>query len=192
MERKSRTFSRMKIATSAAALAVVGLGAFGGTMAVSAEQQANAAAEPAVTAELKPKSTTSTNHLTIEAANRAAQAAMDAAQQDNRRVTVAVVDRNGNTILTMRGDGAGPQSYESAIKKAWTAAAWNAPTSKLVERLDDAPTLADIPNTLFLAGGVPIAFDNGPIAGIGVAGAPAGTLDERFAQAGLTAISNGS
>ncbi|WP_033212986.1 GlcG/HbpS family heme-binding protein, partial [Streptomyces wedmorensis] len=85
----------------------------------------------------------------------------------NQRVSVAVVDRNGNTIVTLRGDGAGPQSYESAVKKAFTAVSWNAPTSELVKRLANAPTLKDIPGTLFLGGGAPVTAKGAPIAGIG-------------------------
>ncbi|KOG21422.1 GlcG/HbpS family heme-binding protein, partial [Streptomyces viridochromogenes] len=118
-------------------------------------------------------------HLTIEAATKAAQATLDAAEKENQRVSVAVVDRNGNTIVTLRGDGAGPQSYESAVKKAFTAVSWNAPTSELVKRLANAPTLKDIPGTLFLGGGAPVTAKGAPIAGIGVAGAPSGDLDEK-------------
>jgi uncharacterized protein GlcG (DUF336 family) len=103
-------------------------------------------------------------------------------------VSVAVVDRNGNTLVTLRGDGAGPQSYESAERKAYTAVSWNAPTSELAERLKQAPHLEDIPGTLFLAGGVPVTAQGTPIAGIGVAGAPSGALDEKFAQAGAEAV----
>ncbi|WP_370359693.1 heme-binding protein [Catenulispora sp. MAP12-49] len=50
------------------------------------------------------------------------------------------------------------------------------------------PTLKDIPGTLFLAGGVPVDSSNAPIAGIGVAGAPSGTMDETYAQAGANAV----
>ncbi|CAM5358428.1 hypothetical protein SGRIM128S_03630 [Streptomyces griseomycini] len=74
------------------------------------------------------------------------------------------------------------------MKKAYTAVAWNAPTSELVKRLDNAPTLKDIPGTLFLAGGAPVTAKNAPIAGIGVAGAPSGALDEKFARAGVDAL----
>lgn len=192
MNDRIRTFStRTKIATSATALAVVGVGAFG-TMAASAQPQAAPQAAPrAAAAPLKGGTTTTSAHLTVDAATSAAQAAMKAARKENQRVTVAVVDRNGTTIVTLRGDGAGPQSYDSAIRKAWTAAAWNAPTSELAGRLESAPTLADIPNTLFLAGGVPVAHQKAPIAGIGVAGAPSGALDEKFARAGLAALGNG-
>ncbi|POX53112.1 hypothetical protein C3489_16370 [Streptomyces sp. Ru71] len=185
MQHKAKKFStRAKVVTSAALLAAVGAGAAG---AVSASADTPAAAPAA----LKEKTTTTSTHLTVDAATDAARAALDAAEKDGQRVTVAVVDRNGNTIVTLRGDGAGPQSYESAIKKAYTSVSWNAPTSELAKRLEKAPNLKDIPGTLFLAGGAPVAYNSAPIAGIGVAGAPSGDLDEKFAQAGVDAISNG-
>ncbi|MEV7288289.1 heme-binding protein [Streptomyces sp. NPDC093252] len=131
---------------------------------------------------------TQSTHLTVDAATEAAQAALDAAEKENQRVSVAVVDRNGNTLVTLRGDGAGPQSYESAERKAFTAVSWNAPTSELVKRLAQTPNLKDIPGTLFLGGGAPVAVKGAPIAGIGVAGAPSGDLDEKFAKAGVAAL----
>lgn len=175
---------RARVATGGAVLAVVALAGFG---AVNANASAPATTS-AVAAAVPARATTTSTHLTIDAATEAAQAALDAAEKENQRVTVAVVDRNGNTIVTLRGDGAGPQSYESAERKAFTAVSWNAPTSQLTERLQQAPTLKDIPGTLFLAGGVPVTAGNAPIAGIGVAGAPSGALDEKFAQAGAQAI----
>jgi uncharacterized protein GlcG (DUF336 family) len=90
-----------------------------------------------------------------------------------------------------------PQSYESAERKAFTAVSWNAPTSELSGRLEQTPNLKDIqqtpnlkdiPGTLFLGGGVPVAARNAPIAGIGVAGAPSGTLDEKYARAGAAVL----
>ncbi|WP_353947136.1 heme-binding protein [Streptomyces sp. HUAS MG91] len=173
---------RARIATGGAVLAAVAAGTLG---TVSANASAPAAA-PA--ANVKSATTTTSTHLTIDAANKAAQAALHAAEKENQKVSVAVVDRNGNTILTLRGDGAGPQSYESAEKKAYTAVSWNAPTSELAKRLESTPNLKDIPGTLFLAGGAPVTAKNAPIAGIGVAGAPSGDQDEKFAQAGVAAL----
>ncbi|MFC9397974.1 heme-binding protein [Streptomyces sp. NPDC057027] len=174
-----------KILLGATAAAVVAAGTFG---VVSANAAAPAAAPAAVMADAVNDNTMQSTHLTIEAATKAAQATLDAAEQENQRVSVAVVDRNGNTIVTLRGDGAGPQSYESAVKKAYTAVSWNAPTSVLAGRLANAPTLKDIPGTLFLAGGAPVTAKGAPIAGIGVAGAPSGDLDEKFAQAGVASL----
>ncbi|MGW4744186.1 GlcG/HbpS family heme-binding protein [Streptomyces sp. NPDC004290] len=174
-----------KILLGATAAAVVAAGTFG---VVSANAAAPAAAPAAVTADADHGNTTTSTHLTIEAAAKAAQATLDAAEKENQRVSVAVVDRNGNTIVTLRGDGAGPQSYESAERKAFTAVSWNAPTSVLAGRLANAPTLKDIPGTLFLAGGAPVTAKGAPIAGIGVAGAPSGDLDEKFAQVGVASL----
>ena len=174
-----------KILLGATAAAVVAAGTFG---VVSANAAAPAAAPAAVMADADNGNLRTSTHLTVEAATKAAQATLEAAEQENQRVSVAVVDRNGNTIVTLRGDGAGPQSYESAVKKAYTAVSWNAPTSELVKRLTNAPTLKDIPGTLFLAGGAPVTANGAPIAGIGVAGAPSGDLDEKFAQAGVASL----
>jgi uncharacterized protein GlcG (DUF336 family) len=175
-----------KTMIGAVTAAVVAAGTFG---AVSANASAPAAeSRAAVTADVSDRSLQQSTHLTIDAATRAAQAALDAAEKENQRVTVAVVDRNGNTIVTLRGDGAGPQSYESAEKKAYTAVSWNAPTSELTKRLEQAPNLKDIPGTLFLGGGAPVQVKGAPVAGIGVAGAPSGDLDEKFARAGVAAL----
>ncbi|MFF5711702.1 heme-binding protein [Streptomyces sp. NPDC012756] len=176
---------RTRVLTGTVAAGALAAGLFG---TVSANAAAPAAAPAAVMADAVNKNTTESTHLTIEAATKAAQATLDAAEQENQRVSVAVVDRNGDTVVTLRGDGAGPQSYESAVKKAYTAVSWNAPTSELAKRLTNAPTLKDIPGTLFLAGGAPVTAKGAPIAGIGVAGAPSGDLDEKFAQAGVASL----
>ncbi|GEB55804.1 GlcG/HbpS family heme-binding protein [Streptomyces gardneri] len=178
---------RTRVLTGTIAATALAAGTFG---AVSANAATPAAAPAAAVAkaDAKNKNTTRSTHLTIEAATKAAQATLDAAEKENQRVSVAVVDRNGNTLVTLRGDGAGPQSYESAVKKAYTAVSWNAPTSELAKRLAQAPNLKDIPGTLFLGGGAPVTAKGAPIAGIGVAGAPSGDLDEKFAQAGVATL----
>ncbi|MER5771482.1 heme-binding protein [Streptomyces sp. NPDC001985] len=179
--------TRTRVLAGTAAAVALSAGAFG---AVSANASAPAAeSRAAVKADPSHRSLQQTTHLTVDAASKAARATLDAAERAGQRVTVAVVDRNGNTIVTLRGDGAGPQSYESAEKKAFTAVSWNAPTSELVKRLESTPNLKDIPGTLFLGGGAPVQVKGAPIAGIGVAGAPSGAQDEEFAKAGVAALS---
>ncbi|CCF62481.1 conserved secreted protein of unknown function [Nocardia cyriacigeorgica GUH-2] len=178
--------TRTRIAIGGAAVAAIAAGTVG-IVSVNADAPQPVQVAP-VAVNAAAGNLTHSTHLTIDAATEAAQAALDAARKENQRVSVAVVDRNGNTIVTLRGDGAGPQSYESAEKKAYTAVSWNAATSKLAERLDSAPHLADIPGTLFLGGGAPVAVEGTSIAGIGVAGAPSGDLDEKFAQAGAATL----
>ncbi|MCM1969384.1 heme-binding protein [Streptomyces sp. G1] len=171
-----------------AALALGGFGAYAASAAPAPALAQAPAAQADAKTDAKNKNLTQSTHLSIDAATKAAQTALDAAKKENQRVTVAVVDRNGNTIVTLRGDGAGPQSYDAAQRKAYTAVSWNAPTSVLAGRLAQTPTLKDIPGTLFLGGGAPVTAKNAPIAGIGVAGAPSGDLDEKFAQAGVAAL----
>ncbi|MFB7666833.1 heme-binding protein [Kitasatospora sp. NPDC056138] len=183
-----RTTVRTRVLTAAVAVAAVGAGGFGAMSATAAPQSDAPGGAVAQAADLKKSDTVTSTHLDIDAATRAAQAALHAAEKDNQHVSVAVVDRNGTTVVTLRGDGAGPQSYESAARKAFTAVSWNAPTSELVKRLAQAPGLKDIPGTLFLAGGAPVADKGAPIAGIGVAGAPSGDLDEKYAQAGVVSL----
>ncbi|MFF0216483.1 GlcG/HbpS family heme-binding protein [Streptomyces vinaceus] len=183
--------TRTRVLTGTALAVALGAGTFGAVSA-SAAQAETAPAAAAATAKkdggADDKNFTTTTHLTVDAATRAAQAALEAAQKENQKVTVAVVDRNGNTIVTLRGDGAGPQSYESAQRKAFTAVSWNAPTSVLAGRLAQTPNLKDIPGTLFLGGGTPVQAKGAPVAGIGVAGAPSGDLDEKYAKAGADSL----
>ncbi|MGW5465410.1 GlcG/HbpS family heme-binding protein [Streptomyces sp. NPDC003996] len=186
MPSRTKPPRRTRILVGGAALAVVGAGAVG-TVAASAADSTGTASAPAPVAARGAELTRST-HLTLDAAQKAARAAVDAAGKEGRQVSVAVVDRNGNTLVTLRGDGAGPQSYESAERKAYTAVSWNAPTSELAKRLAQAPNLKDIPGTLFLAGGTPVTAKGAPVAGIGVAGAPSGDLDEKYAQAGAAVL----
>ncbi|MGP3687647.1 GlcG/HbpS family heme-binding protein [Streptomyces sp. IBSNAI002] len=182
--------TRTRVLTGTALAVALGAGAFGAVSASAtpAADSASASAAVATASKHDDKNFTTSTHLTVDAATRAAQAVLQAAKAENQKVTVAVVDRNGNTIVTLRGDGAGPQSYESAQRKAFTAVSWNAPTSVLAGRLAQTPNLKDIPGTLFLGGGAPVQANGAPVAGIGVAGAPSGDLDEKFAKAGVDAL----
>lgn len=184
-ERAGRRRTRVLAGTAVGVVAVAGLGTFG---AVQATASPSAQRTAPVAAKAAGKDLTTSRHLSVAAATRAAQAVLAAAAKGGQKVSVAVVERNGNTVVTLRGDGAGPQSYESAERKGFTAVSWNAPTSQLVKNLEKTPNLKDIPGTLFLAGGVPVRAGDAPVAGIGVAGAPSGALDEEFARAGAKAL----
>jgi uncharacterized protein GlcG (DUF336 family) len=133
---------------------------------------------------------TTSHQLSADAAMRAAEAALARCIGDGNRVSVAVVDRSGLERATIRGDGAGPHTYESAVQKAFTAASFATPTSELQQQTQEpqASALRDIPGVLMLGGGLPIRSGDEPVAGIGVAGAPGGDLDEACAQAGIDAI----
>ncbi|MEV6572038.1 heme-binding protein [Streptomyces sp. NPDC051577] len=183
--------TRTRVLTGTALAVALGAGTFGAVSASAAQSESAPAAAPAASSKKDDdRNFTTSTHLTVDAASRAARAALEAAEKEGQKVTVAVVDRNGNTLVTLRGDGAGPQSYESAQRKAYTAVSWNAPTSVLAGRLAQTPNLKDIPGTLFLGGGTPVQAKGAPVAGIGVAGAPSGDLDEKFAKVGADSLAN--
>ena len=114
---------------------------------------------------------TTSRQLSADAAMRAAEAALAQCVGDGNRVSVAVVDRSGIERATLRGDGAGPHTHESAVRKAFTAASFATPTSELQERTQDPASagLRDIPDVLMLAGGLPVEAGDEPVAGVGVA-----------------------
>jgi uncharacterized protein GlcG (DUF336 family) len=130
--------------------------------------------------------------IPLALAQEAAQAAVDQCRADGFLVTAAVVDPAGNLKALLREDGAGPLSVDSARKKAFTSALFRSSTSALVTRSASDPAsvnLKDISDgLLFLAGGLPIASGGQVIAGIGVGGAPRGSLDEVCAQAGVDKV----
>ncbi|MFC4052420.1 heme-binding protein [Actinomadura syzygii] len=116
---------------------------------------------------------------------RAAAALVEAAKREgDQRVTMVIMERSGVIREVVRTRKAGPQTYESAKRKAYTAVAFGRPTSELT----DNATVNQIPGTLTLPGGVPVIYRGFPIAGIGVGGAPDGRIDERIANAVLNAI----
>jgi len=147
----------------------------------------NAAAQPGAVA---AENTVQQRRINVRASMDAVAAAMERCQADNLPfVTVALVDRFGTVQALLRGDNAGEHTIEAAKQKAYTAAAFGAPTSELAKRVNgNGPGIDDLPGTLFLAGGVSLKVDGASIAGIGVGGAPDGARDEACAAAGAEAI----
>lgn len=184
---RETVFGRVTFIGVATLVALTGVGVAGFAVAANSPGAAPVAEQVAVTA--GDSAIRDTKALTVEAAVKAAQAALEAAKKEKQGVTVAVVDRAGTVLALLHGDGAGPQSEESARRKAFTAVSFNSPTSQLAGRVKgDGATLRDLPGTLFLAGGVPVAAGGVPIAAIGVGGAPSGDIDERFANEGLKTL----
>ncbi|MFC3979435.1 GlcG/HbpS family heme-binding protein [Streptosporangium jomthongense] len=159
-------------------------------LAIMAGTLGFAAASPAQAAPAKNgQAVVQTDVLSADAALTIADAAMKEAARRKQRVTVVIVDRSGVTRLVLKGDGAGPQTEESARRKAFTAVSFGKTTSELGKGVTGGgPNIADIPGTLFLGGGVPVVSGGAPVAGVGVGGAPSGDIDEAIAQEGLKAV----
>jgi uncharacterized protein GlcG (DUF336 family) len=152
---------------------------------------ANAGSIPAESAQaVAAESVVTQNRITVGASAAAVNAALAKCQADKLPfVTVALVDRFGTVQALLRGDNAAEHTIEAAQQKAYTAAAFGTPTSELAKRINEnGPSIADLPGTLFLAGGVPLKVNGVSVAGIGVGGAPDGALDEACATAGAQAI----
>jgi len=181
------------------ALAAAAAGALiitaGATAAANAGTATGNAAEapavvPAADVQPAPENVVQQNRIAAGASATAVNAALTKCTADKLPfVTVALVDRFGTVQALLRGDNAAEHTIEAAKQKAYTAAAFGAPTSELSKRVNgNGPSIADLPGTLFLAGGVPLKVNGVSVAGIGVGGAPDGALDEACATAGAEAI----
>jgi uncharacterized protein GlcG (DUF336 family) len=126
--------------------------------------------------------------LSGERARSMIDAAISHAQQLGVTVSVAVVDRSGNLVALQRMDGAMFISPEIGWGKAWTSAAFRAPSGAVAENLSPAPGfvsgIASATHGRFMPrqGAIPLP-DGGAI---GASGASSGQ-DEEIARAGLAA-----
>ena len=103
MTAKSATRNRLIIAGATAGVVAAGVV---GVVTVQAQDQDPATRTPVVVNAADADLAQST-HLSIAAATKAAQTALDAAAKENQRVSVAVVDRNGNRPRGARRRGGG-------------------------------------------------------------------------------------
>jgi uncharacterized protein GlcG (DUF336 family) len=136
------------------------------------------------------------NSLGIKMANMAAWAALDECRQRGYSVTVAIVDRGGNTQVLLRDQHAGPHTVKTATRKAWTANSFRQSTAELAAMLQEGRIPNQVqhnPGALLVGGGLVISAAGQTIGGIGVSGAPPGkserdSIDGACALAGLEAI----
>lgn len=73
--------------------------------------------------------------------------------------TAVVLDADGATIATLRGDGAGIHTLDSAHDKAYTSVSFKNDTLALAARAkgeDSIAPLAKLPHVMFFGGGVVI------------------------------------
>ncbi len=105
--------------------------------------------------------------------------------------TAVVLDADGAIIVSLRGDGAGIHSLDSAHDKAYTSVSFKSDTLALAERAkgeDSIAPLSKLPHVMFFGGGIVIKLGDETIGSIGAAGAPGAKLDDNCAKAGLAKI----
>jgi glc operon protein GlcG len=129
--------------------------------------------------------------LPRKASRRMVDAAIAAALEMSVSVTVAVVDESGVTKELLRMDGAPLVSLQTAINKAYAAAAIGMPPDDFYSAIEsDGAAIAEFatrPGLALIAGGLPIIVDGQVAGAIGVAGAMTGAEDRRIGEAAIAA-----
>ena len=105
---------------------------------------------------------------------------------------MAVVGRNGEVIVQMRGDNAPPHTVENSFRKAYSSRTYRVPSGELVKRLKDNPQapFVYLSNVVAAQGALPIKVGEDTIGAVGVSGAPGGEKDEVCAKAGIDKVAD--
>ena len=129
--------------------------------------------------------------ISVEAAKRLVDAAIEHATQVGQRSVVAVVDASGVLKAFARMDGAPLLAVGIAQDKAYTAASFGLPTHQWHDFIKDDPPLRDgivhTPRLVVFGGGYPLKVDDEVVGGIGVAGGHYGD-DMAIAEAALAEL----
>jgi uncharacterized protein GlcG (DUF336 family) len=130
--------------------------------------------------------------LSLATALTIATTAGETCKGQGYRVSVAVVGRNGEIIVHLRGDETGPHTMENSFRKAFTARTFRSPSGEFAQRVKDNPTSGQVHLTNVIAnqGALPIKIGDEVIGAVGVSGAPGGEKDEACAKTGLDKVAD--
>ncbi len=118
-----------------------------------------------------------------------ATGALDACKAMGYAASAVVVDRDGETIVSLRGDNVGPHTVENARRKAYTALTFGMTTQQFIEDMKTRPVRREqttLPGVIAINGGVPIKLGKEVIAGVGLSGSPG--KDEECVNAGIEKV----
>lgn len=127
----------------------------------------------------------SVDNLTLDAAIELAKRVTTKATSLDKKVTIAILDASGETILIYRGDGVGPHNTEAARRKAFTSLSTKTASLLLLRNAasnPDAQNLNTLPELLLLSGGTPIYYNKNIIGSIGVAGGGSAENDDMLSK----------
>src|SRR5579859_7414618 len=116
-----------------------------------------------------------THHdLPYDVALTIAKGAVEACAAKGYAESAVVVNRDGETVVSIRGDNAAPHTVENARRKAYTAMSFRTPTSEYAKRFaDNNPVVRQqvtLPNVIAIPGGLPIKVGDEVVGGIGASG----------------------
>jgi uncharacterized protein GlcG (DUF336 family) len=130
--------------------------------------------------------------LSYSIAKTIAETAIENCTAGGYRVSAVVVDRDGETIVALRGDNASPHAIKNARRKAYTALSFRTSTTAYAKRLADGDPVVHeqvtLPNVIAIPGGLPIKAGDDFIGGVGLSGSPG--VDEACVQAGLDKVAD--
>jgi uncharacterized protein GlcG (DUF336 family) len=128
-------------------------------------------------------------NISLAMAQTIANAALAQCESMGFKVSVTVVDRAGQALVMLRGDGAGLHTPEGSDRKAFTARTFSAPSAAFVKRMLDDPAAVgsrQYTRVLALGGGLPIKAGNEIVGAVGVSGSPG--KDDVCSQAGIDKV----
>lgn len=134
--------------------------------------------------------------LTLDLARRLIEAAEQEAGRQGLELSFAVVDAGGHVVAIARMDGADWITPEVALGKAWTAAAFRAPSDAQGQKAKDLVAFAGAISAATHGrytpqiGGLPIEIDGATAGGMGASGAT-GQEDESVVRAALEGVLDG-
>ncbi|PST43896.1 hypothetical protein CYV15_06885 [Riemerella anatipestifer] len=138
-----------------------------------------------VTNLLIAQTTNVSQRLTQEGALKLAEQANLEAQKLNKKISIAVLDSSGVTLLLLKGDDVGVHNTEASRRKAYTSASTKTSSWDLMQKATSDPTaqnLNTLPELLLLGGGVPIWKSGILVGSIGISGGGSGENDHNIAK----------
>jgi uncharacterized protein GlcG (DUF336 family) len=127
--------------------------------------------------------------ITVDAAMKMAQAALEECRSKGYKVSITVLNRHARPALRLSDDGINPHTWENSERKAYTAFTTRAPSVEMAKRTQ--PGLAgflQLDKTTTIEGGLPIMAGKELVGSIGISGAPGGDKDAACAQVGIDKI----
>lgn len=130
--------------------------------------------------------------LSLATALAIATAAADHCKAQGYHVSVAVVGREAQVIVKLRGDQSPPHSAENSYRRAYTALTYRQPSLNVEKRVraDPGDQLVHLKEVMGAQGGLPIVVGGDTIGAVAVSGSPGGDKDEACAKAGLDKIAD--
>lgn len=131
--------------------------------------------------------------LTLDHARRLLAAAEEEAARQELKLAFAVLDAGGHLVAAARMDGADWITPEVAFGKAWTAAAYRAPSAAQGDKAKDLVAFAGAISVATQGrytpqiGGLPLVIDGEPAGAMGASGA-SGQEDEAVVRTAIEQV----